>query len=72
MKADVRVLAFIACLPSKSSEYLKQVPTFLLMTFLTEGKKVPMNVPTKQIRDIRAKELQDLARVAHGIHAKVG
>lgn len=31
-----------------------------------------MNVPTKQIEILGAKELQDLARVAHGIHAKVG
>ena len=56
---------------SKSSEYLKHVITFLL-TCPTEGKKVPMNVPTKQIEILGAKELQDLARVAHGIHAKVG
>lgn len=55
MKADVRVLALRSVFLSKSSEYLKHVPTFLLMTFLTEGKKVPMNVPTKQIRDIRSK-----------------
>lgn len=57
MKADVRVLALRSVFLSKSSEYLKHVPTFLLMTFLTEGKKVPMNVPTKQIEILGAKEL---------------
>ena len=68
----MRVLALRSVFLSKSSEYLKHVTTFLLTTFLTEGKKVPMNVPTKQIEILGAKELQDLARVARGIHAKVG
>lgn len=35
------------------------------MAFLTEGKKVPMNVPTKQIRDIRSKGVIGFGQELH-------